>query len=86
MPNPQKNIKLLTLNKHIKDLTNLNTYSIDDKVAYEIDDAISLEVNSPNSTIWIHISDPASLIELKSEIKQLEANIKEIEFDAECQS
>ncbi len=50
------------------DLTQLKTYTIDEEKTYEIDDAISLEINKERTTIWIHIANPSSFIDLDSEI------------------
>ena len=52
----------------ILDLTNLNTYTIDDNNTFEIDDAISLDINYSKVTVWIHKADPSSLIQPSSEI------------------
>ena len=53
-------------NKNLKDLSNLKTYSIDDKNTKEIDDAISLERVSNVLKLWIHIASPPSNIEYDS--------------------
>ena len=45
------------------DLTHLATYSLDDAGTREIDDALSLERREDGCWIWIHIADPARLIE-----------------------
>ena len=50
------------------DLSDLKTYAIDDKYAEEIDDAISLEKVDNRFRLWIHISDPSSIIPSNSDI------------------
>ena len=45
------------------DLTGLATYSLDDQGTQEVDDALSLEQGDGAPWIWIHIADPARLIE-----------------------
>ena len=45
------------------DLTDLPTYSIDDSGTREIDDALSLEQRDGERWVWIHIADPARLVE-----------------------
>ena len=45
------------------DLTQLATYSLDDAGTREIDDALSFERREDGCWIWIHIADPARLIE-----------------------
>ena len=55
-------------NSVVKDLTYLNTYTIDDSDTIEIDDAISLEKVSGQYKLWIHIASPSSYIEYESAI------------------
>ena len=45
------------------DLTGLVTYSLDDQGTREVDDALSLEQGDGAPWIWIHIADPARLID-----------------------
>ncbi|WP_269624814.1 ribonuclease catalytic domain-containing protein [Prochlorococcus marinus] len=56
------------VNTSVKDLTHLNTYSIDDSQTFEIDDAISLEKISYQHKLWIHIASPTSYFEYQSAI------------------
>ena len=49
-----------------QDLTGLTSYTLDDAGTREIDDALSLERRGPHCWIWIHIADPARLIEAES--------------------
>ena len=72
---PIKAIKKVLSTKKILDLTHLKTYTIDDKDSYEIDDAISLEERGLTKLIWIHISDPTSVIP-KDSVVDLKARSK----------
>ena len=45
------------------DLTGLASYSLDDSGTREIDDALSYEQRDDGCWIWIHIADPARLID-----------------------
>ena len=74
--NESKNI-----NSIFKDLTHLNTYTIDDSQTVEIDDAISLEKISGQYKLWIHIASPTSYIEYESAIdKKARKNISSVYF------
>ncbi len=53
-------------NTQRQDLTNLKAYTLDDAQTQEVDDAISLEIKQGKSWIWIHIADPAFLININS--------------------
>ena len=62
------NQELLYSLSSLKDLTHLNTYTIDDKDTIEIDDAISLERVNDKNKLWVHIASPAVHIEYDSAI------------------
>jgi len=55
---------IVASDSHRHDLTHLRTYTIDDAQTQEIDDAISLQKNENKTWIWIHIADPARLIDV----------------------
>jgi len=61
-------IKDLIGSNSVLDLTHLKTYTIDDQNSYEIDDAISYELNESKRIVWVHISDPTTIIPKDSEI------------------
>ncbi len=50
------------------DLSALTTYTLDDAQTEEIDDALSLEKTQEHQWIWVHIADPARLIDPGSEL------------------
>ena len=52
------------------DLTHLACYSLDDAGTREIDDALSFERGDAGCWVWIHIADPARLIEPGSPLDQ----------------
>ncbi|WP_269622927.1 ribonuclease catalytic domain-containing protein [Prochlorococcus marinus] len=54
--------------KDFIDLSELKTYTIDDKDSLEIDDAISLDINGSNNILWIHIACPSFYIKLNSKL------------------
>jgi exoribonuclease II len=62
------------------DLTHLIAYTIDPKGSEDRDDAISYDINS--NKLYIHIADPTSYIEFKSDIdKELENRCETIYLD-----
>ena len=67
--------ELINKNISYKDLTHLDSYSIDSKDTIEVDDALSIEyLDRDMSKIWIHISDLVSVLPLESEIDILARN------------
>ncbi|MBW3041970.1 ribonuclease catalytic domain-containing protein [Prochlorococcus marinus] len=63
-----KNKQSKNINDSVKDLTHLNTYTIDESHTIEIDDAISIERKSDHYKLWVHIASPTSYIEYQSAI------------------
>ncbi|HNW99800.1 MAG TPA: RNB domain-containing ribonuclease [Candidatus Cloacimonadota bacterium] len=60
--NEAKNIQDPLPNDNRKDLTYLETFSIDDESTEEVDDALSLEKIVNGYRLWIHIADVSSWI------------------------